>query len=92
MARSQKLFGLLCGLLNGRPLLLVRGAESSKNGLEAARILGGAMEPKEKARSMSAWTFTGGKGTMYEHLVRYVMKTHLNLMSWLQAGRSPRSW
>ena len=77
VARSQKLFGLLCGLLKGRPLLLIRGAEASKNGLEAIRILRGAMEPREKARSLAmmrhlaAWTFHGGKGTMYEQLVRY---------------------
>ena len=77
VARSQKLFGLLCGLLKGRPLLLIRGAEASKNGLEAIRILRGAMEPREKARSLAmmlhlaGWTFHGGKGTMYEQLVRY---------------------
>ena len=33
--RSRKLYSLLCSLLKGRPLLLIKGLESSKNGLEA---------------------------------------------------------
>eukprot|EP00439_Symbiodinium_sp_Y106_P058645 s3472_g8.t1 len=74
--RSQRLFGLLCSLLRGRPLLLVRSCEKTKCGYEALRILKNEMEPREKARSLAlmrqlaAWNFEE-KGTMHEQLVRY---------------------
>ena len=73
--RSQRLFGLLCSLLRGRPLLLVRSCEKTKCGYEALRILKNEMEPREKARSLAlmrqlaAWKFEE-KGTMHEQLVR----------------------
>ena len=35
VARSQKLFGVLCAVVKGRPLLLIRNCESGKNGYEA---------------------------------------------------------
>ena len=52
--RSQKLFGVLCSYLRGRPLLIVRGQEKERNGLEGFRLLKREMEPKERARSAIA--------------------------------------
>ncbi|CAE7232609.1 unnamed protein product [Symbiodinium sp. CCMP2592] len=80
--RSQRLYGLLCSMVKGRPLLLIKGAEVTKNGLEAVRILRNAMEPKEKARSLAimrqlaSWQFSGGN--LHEQLVKYeeALKTY----------------
>ena len=66
--RSQKLYGLLCSLLKGRPLLLIRGLEKTKSGYEAVRVLRAEMEPREKARSLAllrqlaSWRFDGPGG------------------------------
>ena len=74
--RSTKLYGLLCSLLNGRPLFIVRGVEASKSGYEAVRLLKREMEPKEKARSLAllrqlaSWKFDG-PGGVYEQLIKY---------------------
>ncbi|CAE7781068.1 unnamed protein product [Symbiodinium sp. CCMP2592] len=74
--RSRKLFSLLCSLVKGRPLLLIKNLEGSKNGLEAVRVLRNAMEPKEKARSLAllrqlaGWTFQPGTG-LHEQIVKY---------------------
>eukprot|EP00439_Symbiodinium_sp_Y106_P077691 s2610_g16.t1 len=74
--RSTKLYGLLCSLLKGRPLLIVRGVEASKSGYEAVRLLKREMEPKEKARSLAllrqlaSWKFDG-PGGVYEQLIKY---------------------
>ncbi|CAE7886457.1 unnamed protein product [Symbiodinium sp. KB8] len=74
--RSRKLYSLLCSLLKGRPLLLIKGLESSKNGLEAIRLLRLAMEPQEKTRSLAllrqlaTWTFQSGVG-LQEQIVKY---------------------
>ena len=76
VARSQRIFSLLCSLLKGRPLLLVRSCEETKAGYEAVRILRNSMEPREKSRSLAlmrqlaAWRFDE-KGGMHEQLVRY---------------------
>ena len=73
--RSQRLYGLLCSMIKGRPLLLIRAAEATKNGLEAVRILRNSMEPKEKARSLAimrqlaSWQFTAGN--LHEQLAKY---------------------
>ena len=74
--QSRKLYSLLCFLLKGRPLLLIKGLESSKNGLEAVRLLRLAMEPQEKTRSLAllrqlaTWTFQSGVG-LQEGIVKY---------------------
>ncbi|CAE7041145.1 unnamed protein product [Symbiodinium sp. CCMP2592] len=74
--RSQKLYGLLCSLLKGRPLLLVRGLEKTKSGYEAVRLLRSEMEPREKARSLAllrqlaSWRFDG-PGGLHEKLIQY---------------------
>ncbi|CAE7895248.1 unnamed protein product, partial [Symbiodinium necroappetens] len=52
-ARSQRLFGVLCNVLKGRPLLLVKQAADIKNGLEAWRILRREMEPRERAHALA---------------------------------------
>eukprot|EP00439_Symbiodinium_sp_Y106_P077458 s3058_g16.t1 len=67
--RSRKLFSLLCYLVKGRPLLLIKNLEGSKNGFEAVRVLRNAMEPKEKARSLALLRqlATG----LHEHIVKY---------------------
>ncbi|CAE7838927.1 GIP [Symbiodinium sp. CCMP2592] len=72
--RSQRLFGVLCSVLKGRPLLLVR--QMAKNGLEAWRLLKKEMESKEKARSLAlvrqlaAWRFDEHQD-LHSQLVRY---------------------
>ncbi|OLP86509.1 Copia protein [Symbiodinium microadriaticum] len=74
--RSRRLYSLLCSLLKGRPLLIIKGLESSKCGLEAIRRLRCEMEPKEKARSLAllrqlaAWTFQPNVN-LHEQLVKY---------------------
>eukprot|EP00439_Symbiodinium_sp_Y106_P004719 s6579_g1.t1 len=76
VARSRKLFSLLCSLVKGRPLLLIKNLEGAKNGLEAVRVLRNAMEPKEKARSLAllrqlaGWTFQPTAG-LHEQIVKY---------------------
>ena len=76
VARSQRLYGLLCSLLRGRPLMLIKACEKSKGGYEAIRILKNEMEPREKARTLAllrqlaSWRFDE-KTTMHEQLVRY---------------------
>ena len=76
VARGQRIFSLLCSLLKGRPLLLVRSCEATKAGFEAVRILKNEMEPREKSRSLAlmrqlaAWKFDE-KGGMHEQLVKY---------------------
>ncbi|CAE7337252.1 unnamed protein product [Symbiodinium sp. CCMP2592] len=73
--RSQKLFGVLCSLLRNRPLLLVRGFEKDRNGLEALRTLRKEMEPKERSRSLAivkqlaTWTFKDGG--LHEQLIAF---------------------
>eukprot|EP00439_Symbiodinium_sp_Y106_P057167 s3995_g8.t1 len=75
-SRSQRLFGLLCSVLKGRPLLLIRSLEPTRCGFEAVRLLRREMEPREKARSLAlmrqlaAWTFPA-TGSLHEHLVKY---------------------
>ena len=75
-ARSQRLFGVLCNVLKGRPLLLVKQAADIKNGLEAWRILRREMEPRERAhalamvRQLAAWKFDSQQG-LHEQLCRY---------------------
>ena len=74
--RSQRLFGVLCNVLKGRPLLLVRQMAARKNGLEAWRMLKREMEPREKARSLAlvrqlaAWKFDDSQD-LHSQLVRY---------------------
>ena len=74
--RSLKLYSLLCSLLKGRPLLLVRALDRSKSGYEAVRLLRAEMEPREKARSLAllrqlaAWRFEG-QGGLHEQLIKY---------------------
>ena len=74
--RSQKLYGLLCSLLKGRPLLLIRSLEKEKAGYEALRILKREMEPKERARSLAiikqlaSCQFKEGTG-LHKQLVAY---------------------
>ena len=76
VARSQKLYGVLCSLVKGRPLLLIKNLESSRSGFEAIRLLKQEMELREKARSLAlmrqlaSWQFstTGG---LHEQLVKY---------------------
>ncbi|CAE7605318.1 GIP [Symbiodinium sp. CCMP2592] len=74
--RSQKLFGLLCSVVKGRPLLLIRSLETTRCGLEAVRLLRCEMEPRDKTRSLAlmrqlaAWTFPT-TGSLHEHLVKY---------------------
>ncbi|CAE7451931.1 GIP, partial [Symbiodinium sp. CCMP2456] len=76
LERSRKLYSLLCSLLKGRPLLLIKGLEGSKNGMEAIRLLRNAMEPQEKTRSLAllrqlaGWTFQAGVG-LQEQIVKY---------------------
>ena len=80
---DSMLCGVLCSLLKGRLLLLIRGLESTKCGFEAFRILKREMEPKEKARSLAlmrqlaAWQFSGSGG-LREQLVKYeeALKTY----------------
>eukprot|EP00439_Symbiodinium_sp_Y106_P015244 s7793_g2.t1 len=73
--RSQKLFGVLCSYLRGRPLLIVRGQEKERNGLEGFRLLKREMEPKERARSLAivrqlaGWTFK--EGSLHEQLLSF---------------------
>ncbi|CAE7941469.1 unnamed protein product, partial [Symbiodinium necroappetens] len=73
--RSQKLFGVLCSYVRGRPLLLVKSQESTKNGLEAIRLLKREMEPRERARALAivrnlaSWTFK--EGGLHEQLVAF---------------------
>ena len=73
--RSQKLFGVLCSYIRGRPLLLVKSQESTKNGLEAIRLLKREMEPRERARALAivrnlaSWTFR--EGNLHEQLVAF---------------------
>ena len=75
VARSKRIFGLLCALLKGRPLLLVRSCEGTKAGYEAVRVLKNEMDPREKLRSLAlmrqlaAWKFEE-KGGMHEQLVK----------------------
>eukprot|EP00439_Symbiodinium_sp_Y106_P049880 s4767_g6.t1 len=75
VARSRRLYGLLCSLLRGRPLMLIKACEKSKGGYEAIRILKNEMEPREKARTLAllrqlaSWRFDE-KTTMHEQLVR----------------------
>ena len=70
VSRSQKLFGLLCSLVRGRPLLLIKNLEASRGGYEALRILKQEMEPKEKARSLAlmrqlaSWQFSASGGPL----------------------------
>ena len=81
--RSQRLFGVLCNLLKGRPLLLVKQAADKRNGLEAWRLLRREMEPKEKARALAtvrqlaSWRFDE-KTDLHSHLIRYeeALKTY----------------
>ena len=76
VARSQRLFGLLCFLLRGRPLMLIRACDKTKAGYEVIRILKNEMEPREKARTLAllrqlaSWRFDE-RATMHEQLVRY---------------------
>ena len=46
--RSQRLYGLLCSLVRGRPLLLIKSCDDTKCGYEAIRVLRNEMEPREK--------------------------------------------
>ena len=74
--RSQRLYGLLCSLLRGRPLLLIKPMDATKCGYEAMRVLRNSMEPREKARSLAllrslaSWKFDSGSG-LHEQLVKY---------------------
>ena len=76
LARSQRLYAVLCSLVKNRPLLIVRAYDSTKEGFEALRMLRREMEPKEKTRSLAlmrrlaAWEFHGGQG-LYEQLIKY---------------------
>ncbi|OLP88024.1 Creatine kinase, flagellar [Symbiodinium microadriaticum] len=76
LARSQRLYAVLCSLVKNRPLLIVRAYDSTKEGFEALRMLRREMEPKEKTRSLAlmrrlaAWEFHGGQGP-YEQLIKY---------------------
>ena len=73
--RSQKLYAILVSLLRGRPLLLVKGLEKERAGLEAMRVLRKEMEPKERARSLAlmrqlaSWSFK--EGGLHEQLVQF---------------------
>ena len=75
VARSQKLFGVLCNVLRNRPLLIVRAQEKEKNGFECIRLLCREMEPKERSRSLAivrqlaAWTFK--EGNLHEQIIAY---------------------
>ena len=76
-ARSRRLYGFLCNVIKGRPLLLIRGdLEKSRGGLEALRILREEMEPRDKTRSLALmrqlanWQFSGSGG-LHEQLVKY---------------------
>ncbi|CAE7948885.1 unnamed protein product [Symbiodinium sp. KB8] len=75
VARSQKLFGVLCNVLRNRPLLIVRAQEKEKNGFECIRLLRREMEPKERSRSLAivrqlaAWTFK--EGNLHEQIIAY---------------------
>ena len=75
-SRSQRLFGALCSLVKGRPLLLIKGLEKEKNGYEALRRLRREMEPKERTRSLAImrqlaqWEFKENVG-LHEQLVAY---------------------
>ena len=51
--RSYKLFSVLCGLLKGRPLALLKQFEESRNGYEGLRILFKEMEPHQRMRSLA---------------------------------------
>ena len=51
--RSYKLFSVLCGLLRGRPLALLKQFEESRNGYEGLRILFKEMEPHQRMRSLA---------------------------------------
>ena len=81
--RSQRLFGVLCNVLKGRPLLLVKQMAEKKNGLEAWRMLKREMEPREKARALAmvrqlaSWKFDD-KADLHSQLVRYeeALKTY----------------
>ena len=74
--RSQRLFGVLCNLLKGRPLYLVKQVADKRNGLEAWRLLRREMEPKEKARALAmvrqlaSWRFDE-KTDLHSQLIRY---------------------
>ncbi|CAE7386054.1 GIP, partial [Symbiodinium microadriaticum] len=73
--RSQKLYAILVSLLRGRPLLLVKGLEKERAGLEAMRVLRREMEPKERARSLAlmrqlaSWQFR--EGGLHEQLIQF---------------------
>ncbi|CAE7252941.1 unnamed protein product, partial [Symbiodinium necroappetens] len=75
VARSQKLFGVLCNVLRNRPLLIVRAQEKEKNGFECIRLLRREMEPKERSRALAivrqlaAWTFK--EGNLHEQIIAY---------------------
>ncbi|CAE7327609.1 unnamed protein product [Symbiodinium sp. CCMP2592] len=76
VGRSQRLYGLLCSLVRGRPLLLIKGCDGTKCGYEAIRVLRNEMEPREKARSLAllrslaSWRFDPQQG-LHEQLVKY---------------------
>ena len=76
LARSQRLYAVLCSLVKGRPLLIIRAYDSTKEGYEALRALRKEMEPKEKTRTLAlmrrlaAWEFNAGQG-LYEQLIKY---------------------
>ena len=105
VARSQRLFGLLCSLLRGRPLMLIRVCDKTKAGYEAVRILKNEMEPREKARTLAllrqlaSWRFDE-RATMHEQLVRYeeALRTYEtssgkpfpeDVPRWLRASKNP---
>ncbi|CAE7198879.1 unnamed protein product [Symbiodinium sp. CCMP2456] len=76
VSRSHRLFGVLCNMIKGRPLLIVRQKQETKNGMEAWRLLRREMEPKEKARSLAlvrqlaGWRFDQQTG-LHEQLIKY---------------------
>ena len=92
-ARSQRLFGLLCSVLKGRPLLLIRSLESSRCGFEAVRLLRREMEHREKARSLAlmrqlaAWTFPAMR--LYEEAAGQPFPKELVLATVVTGLRDP---
>ena len=76
MERSVKLFTLLTSMVRGRPLLIIRSQERSRNGYEALRLLRKEMEPKERVRSLAiaqqlaSWRFNETQ-TLHEQVMKY---------------------
>ena len=75
--RAYKLFSVLCSLLRGRPLALIKQFEISRNGYESPRVLFKEMEPHQRmrslalARELSNYSNFDKSKTLHEQLIAY---------------------